>query len=90
MKRKKIISATKKTKVFAITSPGIFTSDSLQLQKGCTWDILVIDEGHRAKNINTKLRKSLKEFTVSKQKIILTGTPVQNNLDEFFSLFDLV
>lgn len=51
---------------------------------------MVIDEGHRAKNIATKLRKSLKAFQVTKQKIILTGTPVQNNLDEFFSLFDLV
>jgi ATP-dependent helicase STH1/SNF2 len=51
---------------------------------------MVVDEGHRAKNVATKLRKALKEFIVSKQKIILTGTPVQNNLEEFYSIIDLV
>ena len=51
---------------------------------------MVIDEGHKAKNIRTRLRKCLKEFNVEKQKIILTGTPVQNNLEEFYSIFDLV
>jgi SNF2 family DNA or RNA helicase len=56
----------------------------------CKWDVMVVDEGHRAKNVATKLRKALKEFIVSKQKIILTGTPVQNNLEEFYSIIDLV
>ena len=54
------------------------------------WDILVIDEGHRAKNVKTQLRKALKEMKVEVQKIVLTGTPVQNNLNEFWSIIDLV
>jgi SNF2 family DNA or RNA helicase len=37
---------------------------------------MVLDEGHKAKNVATKLRKSLKDFKVTHQKIILTGTPV--------------
>jgi len=52
--------------------------------------MLVVDEGHKAKNTNTKFRKALKEFQISKLKVILTGTPVQNRLDEFYSLLDLV
>lgn len=51
---------------------------------------MVIDEGHRAKNVHTKFRKALKEFRVKRSKIILTGTPVQNNLEEFYSIIDLV
>jgi SNF2 family DNA or RNA helicase len=50
---------------------------------------MIIDEGHRAKNTATKLRKALKQFKVTNSKIILTGTPVQNNLNEFFSIIDL-
>ena len=30
------------------------------------WDILVVDEGHKAKNIHTKFRKNLKEFPVTR------------------------
>ena len=60
------------------------------MNQSCKWDVMVVDEGHRAKNVATKLRKALKEFIVSKQKIILTGTPVQNNLEEFYSIIDLV
>jgi SNF2 family DNA or RNA helicase len=37
---------------------------------------MIIDEGHRAKNTATKLRKALKLFRVANSKIILTGTPV--------------
>ena len=52
--------------------------------------MLIVDEGHRAKNINTKIRKGIKSLYVKRSKIILTGTPVQNNLDEFYSLMDIV
>lgn len=50
----------------------------------------MIDEGHRAKNINTQIRKTIKEFEVERMKIILTGTPIQNNLNELYSLVDIV
>jgi SNF2 family DNA or RNA helicase len=30
----------------------------------CKWDVMVVDEGHKAKNVATKLRKALKEFIV--------------------------
>ena len=67
-----------------------FRSDYQKVQECAKWDILIMDEGHKAKNTNTKLRKALKDFKVEKQKIILSGTPVQNNLEEFYSIVDLV
>lgn len=64
--------------------------DIEEMQNICFWDILVLDEGHRAKNVKTQLSTSLKSFEIRKQKIILTGTPVQNNLEEFYAIFDLI
>ena len=74
--RAKAINDVKNLKVFALISPESFREDYEIIQKSCKWDIMVIDEGHRAKNTATKLRKALKAFNVTKHKIILTGTPV--------------
>lgn len=53
------------------------------------FDILVCDEGHRLKNINGKLRYALDSLGISR-RLLLTGTPIQNNMEEFFSLLDFV
>ena len=72
-------------------SPETFKNDGENLRsKGISWDVMVLDEAHKAKNTKTKLRKALKEFKVRGSKILLSGTPVQNNLLEFYSLVDLV
>jgi len=54
------------------------------------YDVLVVDEGHKAKNINTELRKNLVALRVKGSRFILTGTPLQNNLNELWSVFDFV
>lgn len=54
------------------------------------YDILVVDEGHKAKNINTELRKNLVSLRVKGHRLILTGTPLQNNLTELWSVFDFI
>ena len=54
------------------------------------YDIVVVDEGHKAKNINTELRKNLVQLRVKGHRIVLTGTPLQNNLSELWSVFDYV
>ncbi|KAH7821518.1 DNA repair and recombination protein RAD54-like [Monocercomonoides exilis] len=51
--------------------------------------LLVCDEGHRLKNRQTKTVESL-EILHTRRRIILTGTPIQNNLDEFWSMCDFV
>ncbi|XP_066919121.1 DNA excision repair protein ERCC-6-like [Clytia hemisphaerica] len=50
------------------------------------WDYLILDEGHKIKNA-TKTSKCVRNIP-SKYHYILTGTPVQNNLGEMWSLFD--
>ncbi|EGX46483.1 hypothetical protein AOL_s00109g55 [Orbilia oligospora ATCC 24927] len=49
------------------------------------WKYIVIDEGHRLKNFNCRLVKELEKYP-SANRLLLTGTPLQNNLVELWSL----
>ncbi|XP_050895402.1 protein CHROMATIN REMODELING 24 isoform X2 [Lathyrus oleraceus] len=51
-----------------------------------TWDYMILDEGHLIKNPNTQRAKSLLEIP-SAHRIIISGTPLQNNLKELWALF---
>ncbi|KAG5321884.1 RA54B protein, partial [Pseudoatta argentina] len=53
------------------------------------FDLIVCDEGHRLKNSNIKAAKMLNEINC-KKRIVLTGTPIQNDLKEFYALIDFV
>lgn len=55
--------------------------------KEFTWDYMILDEAHKIKTTTTKTAKSACAIP-SKNRILLTGTPVQNNLREMWSLFD--
>lgn len=85
-----MISQIINQKCICVTSFESFKSDLEDLQTNMKWDVMIIDEGHKAKNVKTQLRKALKTMKVQIQKIVLTGTPVQNNLNEFWSIIDLV
>ena len=49
------------------------------------WQYMVIDEGHRMKNTSSLLFKTLNSF-YREQALILTGTPLQNNVKELWSM----
>ncbi|EMD44466.1 DNA repair protein, putative [Entamoeba histolytica KU27] len=49
--------------------------------------LIVCDEGHRIKNLMSKTNSSLKALGGSRH-IILSGTPVQNGLEDFYSLIE--
>ncbi|XP_005231178.2 chromodomain-helicase-DNA-binding protein 1-like isoform X1 [Falco peregrinus] len=53
------------------------------------WAALVVDEAHRLKNQSSLLYKTLSEFSVG-FSLLLTGTPVQNSLQELYSLLSLI
>jgi superfamily II DNA or RNA helicase len=51
------------------------------------WLYVVIDEGHNIKNPSAKRTRAIKTIA-GQHKLALTGTPIQNRLDELWSLFD--
>lgn len=53
------------------------------------WRNVVIDEAHRLKNKNCKLIEGLRYMDVE-HKVLLTGTPLQNNVEELFSLLNFL
>lgn len=50
---------------------------------------LVVDEGHRLKNPNSKTFQALNSLR-TENRLILTGTPLQNNLEELWSLLNFL
>ncbi|KAK0523643.1 putative ATPase [Tilletia horrida] len=53
------------------------------------WKYIVVDEGHRLKNMDCKLIRELKTYR-SANRLILTGTPLHNNLAELWSLLNFI
>lgn len=53
------------------------------------WEVLVVDEGHRIKNSTGKKNNAMSNLK-AKQRIILTGTPIQNSLGELWTLLRFV
>ncbi len=53
------------------------------------WQVMVVDEAHRLKNSQGKFFKQLRQFH-SDYRLLLTGTPLQNNLDELFYLLSFL
>uniref|UniRef100_A0A803TQ37 Proliferation-associated SNF2-like protein n=1 Tax=Anolis carolinensis TaxID=28377 RepID=A0A803TQ37_ANOCA len=71
-----------------ITSFEIAMKDRNFLQN-FSWKYLIVDEGHRIKNMNCRLVQELKKFNAD-NKLLLTGTPLQNNLSELWSLLNFL
>ncbi|KAM9227073.1 DNA excision repair protein ERCC-6-like [Leptosomus discolor] len=53
------------------------------------WDYVILDEAHKIKCPSNKTTKCVYAIP-AKHRLLLTGTPVQNNLQEMWSLFDFV
>ncbi|KAA8496039.1 ATP-dependent DNA helicase DDM1 [Porphyridium purpureum] len=71
-----------------LTTYEILMRDRARLAK-VPWQYVIVDEGHRMKNMNCKFVSEISKFR-SANRLILTGTPLQNNLLELFSLLHFI
>ena len=71
-----------------ITSYDVVRNDLTTLNK-YHWHYCILDEGHIIKNAKAKLTKAVKTIQAY-HRLILSGTPIQNNVLELWSLFDFL
>ncbi|XP_043469159.1 chromodomain-helicase-DNA-binding protein Mi-2 homolog isoform X2 [Leptopilina heterotoma] len=83
----KIRSANIKFNVL-LTSYELISIDSACLGS-IDWAVLVVDEAHRLKSNQSKFFRLLASYNIA-YKLLLTGTPLQNNLEELFHLLNFL
>jgi TATA-binding protein-associated factor len=71
-----------------VTSYDVCRNDS-EVLEAHSWNYIVLDEGHLIKNPKAKISMAVKRLA-SNHRLILTGTPIQNNVLELWSLFDFL
>lgn len=71
-----------------ITSYASLRQDSEEYQK-IDLGYLILDEAQMVKNSSTKTAQALREITIP-HRFALSGTPIENNLDELWSLFQII
>ena len=86
MRRKRMKMQTQKDFNFpvVVTSYEICMNDKKFLAP-YQWRYIIVDEGHRLKNMNCKLIQELMTYQ-SANRLLITGTPLQNNMSELWSL----
>ena len=70
-----------------------FASKQNPYIKHIPWDLVVIDEAHRLRNVykpQNKIANSIKDALIKSPKILLTATPLQNSLLELFGLVSII
>lgn len=60
-----------------------------ELKKGSGVDIIIADEGHRLKTAKNKSAQAIKSLSTPR-RVLLSGTPIQNDLSEFFMMVDFI
>ncbi|KAF2878908.1 hypothetical protein ILUMI_27268, partial [Ignelater luminosus] len=74
--------------------PVVITSFEVPMREGdflsnLLWQYMIVDEGHRLKNAQSRLTRVLKKFKTI-NRLLLTGTPLQNNLTELWALLNFI
>lgn len=85
--RERLLASISKSDV-VIASYDIVRND-IEALAGFEWHYCILDEGHIIKNGKTKLTKAIKTIHAI-HRLILSGTPIQNNVLELWSLFDFL
>ncbi len=74
---------------FTITNFEQMVRDALDVNERLKPDIVVLDEAQRIKNWNTKTAQAIKRLQ-SRYAFVLTGTPIENRIDEMYSLMSFL
>jgi superfamily II DNA or RNA helicase len=85
--RKKLIKSVSEYDV-VITTYSLIQKD-IELYEGFVFKYVVLDEAQHIKNRATRNAKSVKQIN-AEHRLILSGTPIENSLDELWSLFDFL
>lgn len=86
------------TNPFEVNDKVIICSYQFASKKACDlqlvpWDLVIIDEAHRLRNVykaNNVIGKKLKRALTGRKKLLLTATPLQNNLMELYGLASII
>jgi SWI/SNF-related matrix-associated actin-dependent regulator of chromatin subfamily A member 5 len=71
-----------------VTSYEMILREKTHLKKHA-WRYIIIDEAHRIKNEESSLARNMREFN-SQNRLLITGTPLQNNLHELWALLNFL
>lgn len=71
-----------------ITSYEMILREKAHLKK-FAWEYIIIDEAHRIKNEESSLAQIIRLFN-SRNRLLITGTPLQNNLHELWALLNFL
>lgn len=74
---------------FLVTSYGTAGTDLRKHLLQYKWTFVVLDEGHKIRNPDAQITLLCKQLQ-SHHRFVLSGTPIQNNLTELWSIFDFV
>jgi hypothetical protein len=74
---------------FTVVNYEQMVRDSLDVNAKLKPDVVILDEAQRIKNWNTKTAQAVKRLR-SRYAFVLTGTPIENRIDEIYSLMDFL
>lgn len=73
--------------VYLVVASYDIIRNDIEFFKKVHWNYCVLDEGHMIKNGKTKMSRAIRQL-IAEHRLILSGTPIQNNVTELWSLFD--
>ena len=93
----RLVFGTRKTRLALYASPAFFTitnyeqvvRDGLDINRTLRSDVVILDEAQRIKNWTTKTAQAVKRLE-SRYAFVLTGTPIENRIDDLYSLMDFL
>ncbi len=80
---------TQEAPFFTIVNYEQMVADTLDVNSRLAPDVVVLDEAQRIKNWSTKTAQAIKRLE-SRYAFVLTGTPIENRIDELYSLVDFL